>query len=51
MRRAVIVVCDSLRRDLITPEAAPFLSEFGGRAAQFAAHRGVFPSTLPQRPG
>jgi arylsulfatase A-like enzyme len=45
MKRAVIVVCDSLRRDLITPEAAPFLAEFGHRAAQFAEHRGVFPST------
>jgi arylsulfatase A-like enzyme len=44
-KRAVIVVCDSLRRDLITPDMAPFLSEFGRRAAQFAAHHGVFPST------
>ena len=25
MKRAVIVICDSLRRDLITPEDAPFL--------------------------
>jgi predicted AlkP superfamily pyrophosphatase or phosphodiesterase len=45
MKRAVIVICDSLRRDLIMPETAPFLSEFGSRAAQFTAHRGVFPST------
>jgi arylsulfatase A-like enzyme len=45
MKRAVIVVCDSLRRDLITPDAAPFLCEFGGNAAAFAAHRSVFPST------
>jgi predicted AlkP superfamily pyrophosphatase or phosphodiesterase len=45
MKRVVIVVCDSLRRDLVAPETAPFLSEFAGRAAQFVAHRGVFPST------
>jgi hypothetical protein len=25
MKRAVIVICDSLRCDLITPEVAPFL--------------------------
>ena len=45
MRRAVIVICDSLRRDLITPRDAPFLSEFGGRSAHFENHRSVFPST------
>ena len=43
--RAVIVICDSLRADLITPETAPFLSELRQRAAFFAAHRSVFPST------
>ncbi|MBV9687250.1 MAG: alkaline phosphatase family protein [Alphaproteobacteria bacterium] len=45
MKRAVIVICDSLRADLITPHVAPFLSEFGQRSAQFANHRSVFPST------
>jgi arylsulfatase A-like enzyme len=45
MKRAVIVVCDSLRRDLITPQDAPFLSEFGRSSAQFANHSSVFPST------
>jgi arylsulfatase A-like enzyme len=45
MKRAVIVICDSLRRDLITPEDAPFLTEFGQRSAQFANHSSVFPST------
>src|SRR5579864_5215125 len=44
-RRAVIVICDSLRRDLIDPAVAPFLSELRERAAAFAAHRSVFPST------
>lgn len=45
MKRAVIVICDSLRRDLITPEDAPFLTELGRRSAQFANHSSVFPST------
>jgi arylsulfatase A-like enzyme len=45
MKRAVIVICDSLRADLITPRDAPFLSEFGRRSANFANHRSVFPST------
>src|SRR5262245_52538891 len=44
MRRAVLVVCDSLRRDLISPLAAPALAALGGSAADFAACRGVFPS-------
>src|SRR5216684_359420 len=43
--RAVIVICDSLRRDLIDPEVAPFLVELSGQAAHFTAHRSVFPST------
>ncbi|HVC52823.1 MAG TPA: alkaline phosphatase family protein [Stellaceae bacterium] len=43
--RAVIVICDSLRADLISPEDAPFLSELARRAAHFTAHRSVFPST------
>lgn len=44
-RRVVIVICDSLRRDLITPTDAPFLTELAERAARFEAHRSVFPST------
>jgi arylsulfatase A-like enzyme len=45
MKRVVLVVCDSLRRDLITPENAPCLTALAGRSAQFANHSGVFPST------
>ena len=44
-RRAVIVICDSLRADLIGPEDTPFLCQLAGRAASFAKHRSVFPST------
>ena len=45
MNRAVIVICDSLRPDLITPRDAPFLTELAKRSARFANHTGVFPST------
>ena len=45
MNRAVIVICDSLRADLITPSDAPFLTEFGRHSARFANHYSVFPST------
>jgi arylsulfatase A-like enzyme len=41
----VIVVCDSLRDDLIAPADAPFLSELRERSAYFTAHHSVFPST------
>jgi arylsulfatase A-like enzyme len=45
MNRVVIVICDSLRTDLITSRDAPFLTELGQRSARFANHAGVFPST------
>jgi arylsulfatase A-like enzyme len=45
MNRVVIVICDSLRADLITARDAAFLTELGQRSARFAAHRSVFPST------
>jgi arylsulfatase A-like enzyme len=45
VNRIVIVICDSLRTDLITGRDAPFLAEFAERSARFANHRGVFPST------
>ena len=45
MKRAIIVICDSLRTDLITPHDAPLLSELGRRSARFANHTSVFPST------
>jgi arylsulfatase A-like enzyme len=44
-KRAVIVICDSLRRDLIGADDAPFLCELQERGTWFAAHRSVFPST------
>ena len=43
--RVVIVICDSLRADLIDPAGTPFLAELKDRSAWFAAHRSVFPST------
>jgi len=44
-KRAVIVICDSLRADLISAADTPFLVELSERATAFDAHRSVFPST------
>jgi len=44
-KRVVIVICDSLRADLMGPADTPFLTELSERGCAFAAHRSVFPST------
>jgi arylsulfatase A-like enzyme len=44
MRRAVLVVCDSLRADLITAVTTPTLWELSARSTVFAGCTGVFPS-------
>ena len=43
-RRAVLVICDGLRRDLISSERSPHLSSLRTRSRRFEAHRSVFPS-------
>ena len=43
-KRAVIVVCDSLRRDMISADTAPTLSALRACSVDFTAARGVFPS-------
>lgn len=43
-KRAVIVVCDSLRRDMISVKTAPALSALRERSTEFMSARGVFPS-------
>ena len=45
MKRAVLVVCDGLRADMVTPELTPNLARLAGRSRVFASHRSVFPST------
>src|SRR5215471_17779692 len=45
MNQVVIVICDSLRADLITATDAPFLSRLGQSSARFTNHASVFPST------
>ena len=45
LRRAVLVVCDSLRADLIGPEATPRLFQLGAESCRCENHRSVFPST------
>ena len=44
MRRAVVVVLDGMRRDLIGEATTPALVRFADRAQSFAAHRSMFPS-------
>jgi arylsulfatase A-like enzyme len=44
MRRAILIVCDSLRRDLISPATAPALAALAESSADFTGCRGVFPS-------
>jgi arylsulfatase A-like enzyme len=44
MRRAVVVVLDGMRRDLIDEATTPALVRLAGGAMSFAAHRSMFPS-------
>jgi arylsulfatase A-like enzyme len=42
--RAIVVVLDGLRRDMVGPETTPELHRFSSAATRFAGHRSVFPS-------
>lgn len=44
MARAIVVVLDGLRRDMISASRTPNLHHFAGTAESFEAHRSVFPS-------
>ena len=44
MARAILVICDGLRDDLVTPEACPHISEFAATACRFRRQQAVFPS-------
>src|SRR5215510_2274238 len=43
-RRAVLVICDGMRRDLICAERTPNIWALKSLSQWFAAHRSVFPS-------
>lgn len=45
MKRAVLVICDGLRADMLRPAWTPNLCQLAARSRQFMAHRSVFPST------
>ena len=45
LRRAMLVVCDGLRADMITPALTPNICRFAKQAKIFRNHRSVFPST------
>jgi len=44
-RRVIMVICDSLRADLIHTETTPALARLGEAWCRYGAHRSVFPST------
>ena len=44
MRRAVVLVLDGLRRDMLTGALTPNLAAHARQSEIFAAHRSVFPS-------
>ena len=43
-RRAVVVICDGMRRDLVSAQRTPHIHELRTRSRWFGAHRSVFPS-------
>ena len=45
MKRAVVVICDGLRADMVTPGLTPNLCALAREGQSFTGHRGVFPST------
>jgi len=45
LKRAVLVVCDGLRADMVSPELTPRICALSAQGRFFAQHRGVFPST------
>ncbi|MBJ3775872.1 alkaline phosphatase family protein [Acuticoccus mangrovi] len=44
MARAIVIILDGLRRDLVSSETTPNLVRFAEEATRFTAHRSVFPS-------
>ncbi|MEK9723778.1 MAG: alkaline phosphatase family protein [Rhodospirillaceae bacterium] len=45
MKRAVLVICDGLRNDMLQPQWTPNLCRLAATSRRFTAHRSVFPST------
>ena len=45
MKRAVVVISDGLRADMVSPETTPHIWALGDHGCVFTRHRSVFPST------
>ncbi len=45
MKRAILVICDGTRADMVRPEWTPNLCRIQSHARKFTAHSSVFPST------
>lgn len=44
MRRALLMIVDGLRADLVSPSVTPSLADIAARSRAFLRHRAVFPS-------
>jgi len=42
--RAIVIILDGLRRDMVTPQTTPNLAKLADQSQWFDAHRSVFPS-------
>jgi len=45
VRQSVLIVCDGLRKDMVTPEYVPSIIEFSKFSCRYLNYRSVFPST------
>jgi len=45
VRQSVLIVCDGLRKDMVTPEYAPSIIEFSKSSCRYLNYKSVFPST------
>ena len=43
-RRAVLMVVDGMRADVVTPQYVPSLANLAGNSRRFTAHRSAFPT-------
>lgn len=42
--RSVLVICDGLRADMVSPDACPSIADLARAGTAFRAHRAIFPS-------
>lgn len=45
VKQSILIVCDGLRKDMVTPELTPSIHNFSKSASRYVNFRSVFPST------